>query len=66
MHEGLTTKQLISYVEEAFSVKVSVKWVKSFLQRYKDELSVCQTKLLANKRVNTTILEHVVKFILQI
>ena len=66
MHEALTQQQLIKYVKEVFTVHVGPKWVKKFLKRYNNKVTTRQTKLLASKRVNTTILNHVVKFVLQI
>ena len=66
MHEALTLNGLQKQVKEIFDVEVGYKWAISFQKRHEEELKMRKTKLLASKRVDKRIPDHVLQFICQV
>ena len=63
MHESLKACDLQQHVLAAFGVKVGKSWANYFLQRHNNAISKRKTKILASKRIDSTITEHVAEFI---
>ena len=66
MHESLKACDLQQHVLAAFGVEVGKSWANYFLQRHNNAISKRKTKILASKRVDGTITEHVAEFIGQV
>ncbi len=66
MHEALSIKDLKEFTEEIFSIKISKSWAGAFIKRHKDDIGLRKTKLLAKKRVDNSIIEHVALFVASI
>ena len=66
MHEALKPSELTEHVKAVFGIDVGKNQANSFIKKYKNEIQGRKTKLLASKRVDTTISEHVIEFIGQV
>ena len=66
MHELLKAGDLQQHVLASFRIEVGKSWANYFLNWHKDAICKCKTKILASKRVDGAISEHVAEFIGQV